>query len=170
MKHLGKIVIIRSQLVLCGLIIAAVFAVTAEPAVAQASVTKSSLTIPLVNTPGTFNNCNGDFITWTSGNEVLRLTMMVNGNKTLIAAIVNLQGAKGTGSPSGLSYVVTGGDQFTMSASTSAFPVEMTFTLHGNVNAPGTSDFKTSLTTHMTINANGTVTANVINSGSVCAP
>jgi hypothetical protein len=170
MKQFARIMLTRSGLYLVYMLLAATaLSVNAQPPAAQATVTKFSLIVPIAGfvVP---DFCTGDQITFTSGSVLLQSTTTVSGDRVSVEGEVTEQGVKGTGSPSGLSYIVAGRNQFTMSGSTSAFPVEMTFTFQSSLIAPGTSDSKMTETLHLTINANGTTTASVSNFGVVCAP
>jgi hypothetical protein len=154
-----------------GLLAAATIALAARPAATQATVIKSSGTGPLagiqVNDP-----CNGDLITFTSGNLMIQSTLTFNGNNVSIDSEATQQGAKGTGAPSGLSYVAPAAEtqHISVSTSLSSFPLEITFTFQASLISPSATNEKLVETVHMTINANGTTTANVVNAGILCAP
>jgi hypothetical protein len=110
------------------------------------------------------NNCNGDVVPMLitfSGNAIGQIN---NGNRAHFEQHVTFRG-QGVGEPSGLEYNLNEVDNFVDNFDASDFAGE-TFTsvVNGHVNAQGSApDLKIHFLFHITINANGELTAFVDN-------
>ena len=114
-----------------------------------------------------FSNCTGQLLDITSGTEhnVYRTTLDGNGGAHL-GVNFNLTNAKAV-SASGQKYIITGSLNESLHLSVG---VAYTFTRHVNLIALGNGgmDEMATQTTHVTVNANGTVTVNNTKSDFVC--
>ena len=133
---------------------------------AQQSDLVADIVIPFTNS-GTLNPCNGEVVS-LSGTVNLRSHVTIDQNGGIHFNIhENTQGLSGTGLTTGAKYQVNSAeDQQTNFLS---LPAESTFIMHSNVIAQGSvPNFVFHLTTHVTVNANGEVTALVLNQSSDC--
>ena len=133
---------------------------------AQQSDLVADIVIPFTNS-GTINPCVPEAVSLT-GNINFRshLTFDQAGGVHL-RVHENTQGLSGTGLTTGAKYQVNSAED--QETNFKAIPAESTFTMHSNVIAQGTvPNFVFHLTTHVTINANGEVTAMVLNQSSDC--
>lgn len=122
--------------------------------------------IPFTNS-GTVNPCNGEVVQLSgSVNFRSHLTIDQNGGIHLVVH-ENAQGLSGVGCTTGAKYQVNSAED--QETNFKALPAESTFTMHSNVIGQGTvPNFVFHLTVHTTVNANGEVTALVLNTSSDC--
>jgi hypothetical protein len=135
------------------------------PATSSAAVIQN-VTVPLNQT--VFNPCTGDLIAFT-GNIHLMFAKTADASGGFhFHADVNVSGVTGVGVPSGITYHGVGGDWFEFNASP-PFPVEFTFTnVFGLISTGSSPNFVVTETFHMTVNADGTMTANVARFSITC--
>ena len=133
---------------------------------AQQSDLVADIVIPFTNS-GTVNPCNGEVVS-LSGTVNLRSHVTIDQNGGIHFNIhENTQGLSGTGLTTGAKYQVNSAED--QETNFKSLPAESTFTMHSNVIAQGSvPNFVFHLTTHVTVNANGEVTALVLNQSSDC--
>jgi hypothetical protein len=128
------------------------------PAASSAAVVQN-VQVPLNVT--VFNPCNGDLIAVTGSIHLLASTTSDGGGGFHIAFMDNVSQVTGTGSVSGATYHGVGGDWFTANVKP-PFPVELTMTdVFGLISAGSSPNLVITDTFHITVNADGTLTANV---------
>ena len=135
------------------------------PYTASAAVVQN-VTVPLNQT--VFNPCNGDTFV-ASGNVHVVVGMTADGSGGFHLHVdVNVSGVTGTGSPSGITYHGVGGDWFATNVHP-PFPAEFTATdVFGLISDGPSPNFVAHDTIHMTINANGSLTAQVTRISITC--
>jgi hypothetical protein len=134
---------------------------------AQATTFTSQITVPVVET--IFNPCTGEQLD-VSGNIHFLVSMTVNSNTSFFTLTVNNDEVVATGETTGNTYRDQGVGTFSESSSNFGFPVE--FTAENNSELIGTKSTAGRAlleeTLHVTINANGTMTAFVDNFSLKC--
>jgi hypothetical protein len=135
------------------------------PTTASAAVVLN-VTIPL--NQEVFSPCTGDVIQATGFIHLVG-TETVDGNGGFhMAFMVNVSQVTGVGSLTGATYHGVGGDWFTVNAQP-PFPFEATQTdVFALVSSGSTPNLVVTDTFHITVNANGTVTANVARFSAAC--
>jgi hypothetical protein len=128
------------------------------PATSSAAVVRN-VQVPLSLT--VFNPCNGDSIAVTGTIHLLASMTNDGGGGFHIAFMDNVSQVTGSGSVSGTTYHGVGGDWFTANVKP-PFPVELTMTdVFGLISAGPSPNLVITDTFHITVNADGTLTANV---------
>jgi hypothetical protein len=140
-------------------------ALAVVPATASAAVVQN-VQVPLSIT--VFSPCNGDVIAVT-GSIHLLATMTADGSGGFhIALMDNVSQVSGVGSVTGATYHGVGGDWLTINAKP-PFPFEATETdVFGLISAGSAPNLIVTQTLHTTVNANGTLTANVVRFSAAC--
>src|SRR5712691_10828508 len=128
-------------------------------------VTSSAAVVQNVQVPlnlTVFNPCTGDLIA-VSGSIHLLATMTQDQDGGFhISFMDNVSQVTGTGSVTGVTYNGVGGDWFTADVRP-PFPVEFTATdVFGLVSQGPSPNLVITVTFHITVNADGTLTANVL--------
>jgi len=136
------------------------------PATSSAAVVQNAqlpLNVTFVNTP-----CTGDTITFT-GNIHLVIAMTPDASGGFhFHADNNVSGVTGVGVPSGTTYHGIGGGWFEFNADP-PFPVVATETdVFGLISTGSSSNFVVTVTLHMTVNADGSITAQVMRISITC--
>ena len=143
------------------LLLAAVvaLALAAVPAASSAAVVQN-VRVPLAAT--FFDPCTGDVITF-SGTIHLLVGVTPDGSGGFHLHVAdNVSDVTGVGIPSGTVYHGVGGDWFELNARP-PFPFETTQTdVFGLISTGSTPNLVANDTLHITVNADGTVTAQVI--------
>jgi hypothetical protein len=126
-------------------------------------VTSSAAVVQNVQVPiniTVFNPCTGDLIA-VSGSIHLLATMTQEQGGFHISFMDNVSQVTGTGSVTGVAYHGVGGDWFTANVRP-PFPVEFTATdVFGLISQGPSPNLVVTDTFHITVNADGTMTANV---------
>jgi len=105
----------------------------------------------------------GEVVTLTGNLHVL-MSVTVNANNVSFDSHVQAQGISGTGSVTGDKYQATGITRFNFNADVIGFPFNSTFVNNFRIIGQGTgNNFVVHQTFHITVNADGTVTAFVDN-------
>jgi hypothetical protein len=135
------------------------------PVTSSAAVV-TNMTVPLNQT--VFNPCTSDLIAFTGNiHIVVAMTPDASGGFHFHAD-VNVSGVTGVGVPSGITYHGVGGDWVEFNAKP-PFPVAATFTnVFGLISTGSSPNFVVTETLHMTVNADGTMTANVARFSITC--
>jgi hypothetical protein len=136
------------------------------PATSSAAVIQNvqlPLNVTFVNTP-----CTGDTITFT-GNIHLVIAMTTDASGGFhLHFDNNVSGVTGVGVPSGTTYHGIGGGWFEVNANP-PFPVIATETdVFGLISTGSSSNFVVTVTLHMTVNADGSITAQVMRISITC--
>jgi hypothetical protein len=155
-----------SQLLIAVLVsLVGVFVLTGSAAGAPPRTTTENLFVPTES--GGAPLCGGEEVVWSG-------TMHILVRNTIDAAgglhgtfHTNYQRVTITGVTSGTAYHITDQNNFTFT--TRSLPAEFTQTINGNILGPGPSNNTGfHLTLHVTINANGTTTADVVEESIRC--
>ncbi len=125
-----------------------------------------NVTIPLNLT--VFSPCTGDLIS-VSGSIHLLATATADGAGGFhVSFMDNVSQVTGVGSVTGATYHGVGGDWFTANVRP-PFPAEFTVTdVFGLISADSTPNLIVTDTFHITVNADGTLTANVARFSAAC--
>lgn len=168
-------VLIKSRLSLTILTIllaitAASFALATPISAGGATTVTSSQSIPI----GLFtfvpcaNNGAGEFVI-LNGDLHLLFHMTLNKGKLHVTSQANPQGINGTGLSTGDSYRGTGVTRMSINVDGGGFPLQFTFVNNFRIIGQGPkNNFLVHQVTHLTVNANGQITANVSNSSIDC--
>lgn len=140
-------------------------ALSLVPGSASAAVIQN-ITVPLNQT--VFSPCTGDVFQATGSIHLVE-TMTFDGSGGFHAAFMdNVSQVTGVGSVTGATYHGVGGGWFTVNGRL-PFPIEATETdVFGLISAGSTPNLVVTATFHITINANGTITANVARFSAAC--
>ena len=97
------------------------------------------------------------------------ISVTVNANNVHVNMLFNPQGISGTGETTGAKYQATGETRTDVNADIVAFPLNMTFVNNFKIigQGPG-NNFLVHENAHVTVNANGAVTALVDNPSVIC--
>jgi len=135
------------------------------PGAASAAVV-TNVQVPLNITA--VSPCNGDVIAVTGSIHLLASSTSDGSGGFHITFMDNVSQVTGVGSVSGATYHGVGGDWFSANASP-PFPVEFTATdVFGLISAGAAPNFMVTDTFHITLNADGTLTANVARLSITC--
>jgi hypothetical protein len=135
------------------------------PATASAAVV-TNVRIPLDITVA--SPCNGDVIAVTGVIHLLASSTSDGAGGFHLTFMDNVSQVTGAGSVSGATYHGVGGDWFSGSARP-PFPVEFTATdVFGLISTGSAPNFVVTDTFHITVNADGTLTANVARLSIAC--
>jgi hypothetical protein len=104
------------------------------------------------------NQGNGEIVDF-SGTLHVVISSTVNGNNVHINELFNPQGAKGVGETTGDVWQATGETRMDLTASVSAFPFETTFVNNFKLVDGRDGSFRIHENMHVTVNADGTLTA-----------
>jgi hypothetical protein len=134
-------------------------ALAVVPATASAAVVQN-ITMPISRT--LLNPCTNDVVT-VSGNFHLVISSTADGSGGFHMTFMdNVSGVTGVGVPSGVTYHGVGGDWFAGNIHP-PFPNEFTFTdVFGIISTGSSPNLFATDTIHFTVDANGTVTAQVV--------
>ena len=149
-------------------LIAALFALCAAAtnARAQATTTTTSENVPFTST--LLNPCNGDLITFQGTLHITNTLTTDAGGGTHLKTHVNYQDVTGTGTPSGLNYRIGTVANESLNDNEEG-QLDNTVIQTLKLIAPGTAlNYFTRLVFHVTINANGQTTSEVIESRVEC--
>jgi len=112
--------------------------------------------------------CNGDVIAVTGSIHLLASSTSDGSGGFHITFMDNVSQVTGVGSVSGATYHGVGGDWFSANARP-PFPVELTATdVFGLISTGSAPNFVVTDTLHITLNADGTLTANVARLSITC--
>jgi hypothetical protein len=140
-------------------------ALAVVPATASAAVVQN-VRMPLNITVA--SPCNGDVIAVTGTIHLLASSTSDGSGGFHVSFMDNVSGITGVGSLSGATYHGVGGDWFSGNARP-PFPVEFTQTdVFGLISAGSAPNFIMTDTLHITVNADGTLTANVARLSIAC--
>jgi hypothetical protein len=135
------------------------------PATASAAVV-TNVRVPLNLT--VFSPCNGDVIAVTGEIHLLASSTSDGAGGFHVTFMDNVSGVTGVGSISGATYHGVGGDWFSGNARP-PFPVVLTQTdVFALISAGSAPNFVVTDTVHITVNADGTLTANVARFSVAC--
>jgi len=127
-------------------------------------VTSSAAVVQNVQVPlnvTVFNPCTGDLIAVSGSIHFLATMTQDQGGGFHISFMDNVSQVTGTGSVTGVTYHGVGGDWFTVNVRP-PFPVEFTATdVFGLISQGPSPNLVVTDTFHITVNADGTMTANV---------
>jgi hypothetical protein len=133
-------------------------ALAVVPATASAAVVQN-VQLPLSIT--VFSPCTGDVIPVTGSIHLVASSTSDGSGGFHVTVMDNVSQVTGIGSVTGATYHGVGGDWFALNARP-PFPFEATQTdVFGLISAGATPNLVVTDTLHITINANGTMTANV---------
>jgi hypothetical protein len=148
---------VRSRKILALMITLVLAAVTAFPAYAQAFTITERVIEPFETTVPA---CNGEDVT-VSGELLLISHTTIDAGGGIHSTFTLVPGeVRGVGSVTGIQYKAVGGQRDHFNADADFAPLNETFTSMFNlVSQGGTDNLQIKATFHMTINANGEVTA-----------
>src|SRR3989442_1629184 len=132
-----------------------------QPSAAQAGTFTTNFPVPV---DFVFSDCAGEPVHMTGVmHQLVHFTNNGSGGGLLVLTS-NYQGVKGVGLVSGTQYVGTNADHLTIDTNSSdPFPFELTFHGHISFIGPGPgNNVEVDVTIHTTINANGQMTAEVV--------
>lgn len=156
----------RVVVTLFSMLFACLFALTVSASHAYAASSDGAQSISFPVSGEVFNPCNGDVVDFTGEfHDVANVT--INNNSFHIVFQDNAQGIHGIGTPSGVSYSGSQHDNFVLNETIGASNVteEGSFTEISQGSAP---NFVVHDLLHITVNADGTVTATVDNFTAEC--
>jgi hypothetical protein len=139
------------------------------PAAAQARVlVNERLTVPDQAGGTVFNPCTGEVVTFAEGRLHLLVAEQTDANGGIhLTNMVNFAGVKGVGETSGAGYVVPRSNAFKQNiAAADEITVTETFRL---IRTGSADDFLFHTTFHLTTNANGDLTAEVVDVRITCS-
>lgn len=140
-------------------------ALSLVPATASAAVVQN-VQVPLNIT--VFSPCTGDVIPVTGFIHLVASSTSDGSGGFHLTVMDNVSQVTGVGSVTGATYHGVGGDWFSLNAEP-PFPFEATQTdVFGLISAGATPNLVVTDTLHITVNANGTVTANVVRFSAAC--
>jgi hypothetical protein len=136
---------------------------------ATASTETVSMKVPL--NFGEFIPCanqgNGEVVDF-SGTLHVVISSTVNGNNIHVNELFNPQGAKGVGETTGNVWNATGETRQDTNASINGFPFETTFVNNFKLVDGNDGSFRIHVNSHVTVHADGTMTASVDNFTFTC--
>ena len=137
------------------------------PAFGQATTTTTQGSAPVSFT--TFDSCTSENVTFT-GSVQFVTTVTINKNRLALSLEANYQDVTGTGLTTGDTYHAPGTSHETFtSTSAMSFPAEFSFEEHVGLVSNGPAPNEMLATTiHLTVNADGTTTADVTDMSIEC--
>lgn len=115
------------------------------------------------------NPCTGEHITITSGTLQLLVTMNDTTSGLHLVVHGNAQGVTAVGESTGVTYRLAGDFWFETNVAAGGFPVVVQMVeTHDVISAGSTANVLVHLVSHLTINANGAVTAAVSSASAEC--
>jgi hypothetical protein len=138
------------------------------PVRVQAQNPATQTTYPVFATVN--NPCNGDVVQVTGeGHIVMHFTMDNNGGIHIVDITNTMGPLQGVGVPSGVAYKANETVSSTINDNGATPQFEFTFVMSEVLIAKGPApNFVTHTTIHATVNSNGLVTANVLNTKTEC--
>lgn len=153
-----------AALLLC--LLAAAAASLPAPATAQATTVTTNETIPFTDTRT--NPCNQDLVTFSGQMHVTNHVTTDASGGTHVRTHVNYQEVSGTGTPSGANYRVVTTRNETLNDNDTAQSEQTVIQVVRFISQGSTPNFQLQVVIHITINANGQTTSEVVETRIIC--